>query len=84
MNLKIYDNTDFIQNPSKYTLFKTARIAEKLAQFPNLLIGEYVSIRYFDTRINSSCGNVAMPIYDINVKGERGYVYACALSDFCL
>ena len=75
-----YSQSDFDQNPNKYKLFKTARMAVNV---DNLTIGQDVSIRYLDARIDRSQPRDPLtPIFE--VVGLKHYVFARALSDFCL
>ena len=74
-----YSHEDFVQNPGKYVLFRTARIAEAI-----------VNIRYFATQLNKVRGNVNMPVYQVwvdnheDLKVSPTMVYACALGGFLL
>ena len=85
-----YSQEDFEQNPGKYELFRTARIAEALYSMPELLPGTLVCIHYHTTRLNQARGKVEMPIYmvwtpdDEDLKSHPAMLYACALKDFCL
>jgi len=85
-----YSQTDFEQNPGKYELFRTARIAEAVYSIPELAPGTIVSIRYHITRLNQARGKVEMPIYLVwpadneELKSQPAMLYACALKDFCL
>lgn len=75
-----YRQSDFDQNPGKYKLFKTARMAVNVG---NLTIGQDVAIRYLDARIDRSQPRDPLtPIFE--VVGLKHYVFARALSDFCL
>lgn len=75
-----YSQSDFDQNPGKYKLFKTARMAVNVG---NLTIGQDVAIRYLDARIDRSQPRDPLtPIFE--VVGLKHYVFARALSDFCL
>ncbi len=75
-----YSQSDFDQNPGKYKLFKTARMAVNV---DNLTIGQDVAIRYLDARIDCSQPRDPLtPIYE--VVGLKHYVFARALADFCL
>jgi hypothetical protein len=75
-----YSQSDFDQNPNKYKLFKTARMAVNV---DNLTIGQDVSIRYLDARIDRSQPRDPLtPIFE--VVGLKHYVFARALADFCL
>lgn len=85
-----YSQADFEQNPAKYALFRTARIAEAIYSIPDLQPGTLVSIRYHATRLNQARGKVEMPIYLVwtadneDLKAQPAMLYACALKDFCL
>ena len=80
--------TDFVQNPGKYELFQSARIAKHI--FSNngdadLSVGQHVSIKFL-----AVCRNHLLrrdePVYEVKVgAGEFwGYVYANALTNFVL
>lgn len=92
INPQAYSHKDFLQNPGKYVLFRTARIAESIPSSPELSIGQYVSIEYFTTRHNknSKFGDVDMPIYLVSpherkeTKSDAVMLYACALEEFVL
>lgn len=80
MTIRHYSQSDFDQNPNKYKLFKTARIAVDVG---DLTIGQDVAIRYLDARIDRSQPRDPLtPIYE--VVGLKHYVFARALGDFCL
>lgn len=85
-----YDHEDFVQNPGKYQLFRTARIAEAISSLPELAVGRIVNIRYFATQLNKVRGNVGMPIYQVwvddneDLKAMPALLYACALEGFVL
>lgn len=90
INPQPYSHDDFVQNPGKYVLFRTARIAEAISSIPELTVGRIVNIRYFATQLNKVRGNVEMPIYQVWVDDNEGLkaspamVYACALGGFVL
>lgn len=79
-----YDQNDFNKNPGKYRQFTTARIAEAVKSIPSLAVGDRVSIRFFDQRINAPRGGVEMPIYEVRNQGAEcaHYLFACVLADF--
>jgi hypothetical protein len=85
-----YSHEDFVQNPGKYVLFRTARIAEAFSSIPDLSVGRIVNIRYFATQLNKERGNVNMPVYQVwvdnheDLKVSPTMVYACALEGFLL
>lgn len=90
INPQAYDHNDFVQNPGKYVLFRTARIAEAISSIPDLAVGRIVNIRYFTTQRNIPRGNVEMPIYHVwtddneDLKNSPAMLYACALEGFVL
>ncbi len=89
-NPQPYSHADFVQNPGKYALFTTARIAEAIRSIPELTVGRFVRVRYFATRLNKARGNVEMPVYQVwidsdeDMKESPAMVYACALEGFVL
>ena len=77
-----YSQSDFDQNPGKYRLFKTARIAVNIPN-SDLHIGQDVAIRYLDARIDKSQPRDPLtPIFE--VIGLKHYLFARSLADFCL
>ena len=42
-----YSHEDFVRNPGKYLLFRSARIAVPLPWIPHLSVGDFVNVRYF-------------------------------------
>lgn len=90
MAMQPYNHDDFVQNPGKYALFRSARIAEAIRSIPELAVGRFVHIRYFATQLNKARGNVEMPVYQVWIDGNEdmkespAMVYACALGDFVL
>lgn len=77
-----YSQSDFDQNPGKYRLFKTARIAVNIPN-SDLHIGQYVAIQYLDARIDQSQPRDPLtPIFE--VTGLKHYLFARSLADFCL
>lgn len=90
INPQSYSHDDFVQNPGKYVLFRTARIAEAISSIPELTVGRIVNIRYFATQLNKVRGNVEMPIYQVwtddneDLRESPAMVYACALGGFVL
>lgn len=89
-NPQAYSHVDFTQNPGKYVLFRTARIAEAFSSSPDLAVGQVVNIRYFATQMNKVRGDVEMPIYQVwtddneDLKALPMMLYACALEGFVL
>lgn len=85
-----YSQQDFEQNPGKYTLFRTARIAEPISSLPELAVGQLVYIRHFADQKNLGREGATMPIYSVwtehseALKQSPAMLYACALHDFCL
>ena len=85
-----YSHEDFVRNPGKYLLFRSARIAEPLPWIPHLSVGDFVNVRYFTTAFNKGCGDVNMPLYKVwktpkdGDKVQEECLFACALSDFLL
>ena len=90
VNTSAYSHEDFQQNPGKYSLFRTARIAQEIPSSPEFAVGQVVNIRYFTTQINKVRNNVEMPVYEVWVgaadclKTSPSMLYASALKDFCL
>ena len=89
INGQPYDPEDFRQNPGKYVLFRTARIAAPIDSLPELAVGTAVAIRYFDTRLSAGRGSAEMPIYQIWSDGNlkkpaTAMLYAHTLEGFCL
>jgi len=90
MTAQPYNHDDFVQNPGKYTLFRSARIAETIRSIPELTVGRFVHVRYFATQLNKARGNVEMPVYQVwldsneDLKQSPAMVYACALEGFVL
>jgi hypothetical protein len=90
INPQPYSHEDFVQNPGKYALFRTARIAEAISSSPELAVGQIVSIRYFATQLNKVRGDVDMPIYQVwpdaneGLKAAPVMLYACAMEGFTL
>ncbi len=85
-----YSHEDYQRNPDKYTLFRTARIAEAIPGMPELGVGQVVNIRYFATRLNRTRGNFVMPVYQVwtddfeQQKKMPALLYACCLEGFVL
>lgn len=91
IKLQPYSHEDFVQNPGKYTLFRSARIAEPLHNIhPEFTVGRLVHVRYYATVLNKARGNVEMPVYQVwidsneDMKESPAMVYACALEGFAL
>ena len=80
--MRNFDRSDFIANPKKYELFKTAEIA---VNFPTLdvKIGDVVAIEWFGNKPNAFWRDAPLePVYE--VKGMTHYVYASGLRNFVL
>ena len=72
---------DYLTNPIKYRLFKTARLAVDLP-CTSLKSGDYVSLRFVDDRPNKVyLGNPVEPYYAIN---EDVYLFGHQLENFTL
>ena len=93
-----YSHDDFVRNPGKYLLFRSARIAEPIPSAPHLSVGDFVNILYYTTSFNKGRGNqsspynVDMPVYKVwrtpkggeKVREEPVFLFACALDEFLL
>ena len=88
---KMYNPKDYFENPGKYKLFRSARIARHVFTengTADLAAGEYVSIKYRCEALNRMYGRYE-PVYTI-VNTERGVpseardVYANTLTNFIL
>lgn len=83
----MYNPKDYFENPGKYKLFRSARIARHVFTAngaADLAAGEYVSIKYRCEAFNSMYGRYE-PVYTI-VNTEHGArdVYANTLTNFIL
>lgn len=81
-----YDHQDYINNPEKYKLYKSARIAHP--DNTELAMNLIVTIRYFASVWNNHY-NDNIPVYEVwavinGVKTTPQKLYACALADFVL
>ena len=92
-----YSHDDFVRNPGKYLLFRSARIAEPIPSAPHLSVGDFVNVFYYSTCINKGGGesspcNVDMPVYKVwrtpkdgeKVREEPVFLFACVLDEFLL
>lgn len=85
-----FSHEDYLQNPAKYTHFRTARIAEAIPGIPQLELGQVVNIRFYATRRNSARGNMEMPVYQVWTAEYEAQmkmpslIYACDLEGFVL
>ena len=87
----MYSQKDYSENPGKYKLFNTARIARQIITLngkDDLLEGTFVSIKYRCEALNKLYGRYE-PIYTITntehgVPSEARDVYANNLKDFVL
>ena len=90
MKIRPYNHDDFTQNTGKYTLFRTARIAESIASRPELPVGTPVRIQYCCIRNNAAFGNIGMPVYKVWTDADEGLkespalLFARVLGDFVL
>ena len=85
----MYSAKDYFENPGKYKLFRSARIARHVFTengAADLAAGEFVSIKYRCEALNKMYGRYE-PIYTIT-RTERGPenrdVYAHTLTNFVL
>lgn len=82
-----FDQKDFTNNPLKYELFKTARIASHIFTHNgehDLVEGTPVAIQYLRTDFNSVYRQ-DMPIYYVSTSNHfHGCMYATTLADFVL
>ena len=86
-----YDKNDYFQNPGKYKLFRSARIARHIFTengTNDLAAGEFVSIKYRCEALNKMHGRYE-PVYTIvntehGVPSEARDVYANNLASFVL
>jgi len=86
-----YDKNDYFQNPGKYKLFQSARIARHIFTENgehDLKAGEFVSIKYRCEALNKMYGRYE-PVYTIvntehGVPSEARDVYANNLASFVL
>ena len=87
----MYNPKDYFENPGKYKLFRSARIASHVFTengAADLAAGEYVSIKYRCEAFNKLYGRYE-PIYTIvntehGVPSEARDVYANTLTNFIL
>ncbi len=90
MKIQPYDHEDFTRNSGKYTLFRTARIAEPIASRPELPVGTFVYVKYYCLRNNAAFDDVTMPVYkvwtdtDERLKKSPALHFARDLGDFVL
>lgn len=83
-NCDRYDHQDFISNPGKYKIFKTARVAGNIFTHngeQDLAAGTFVAIKYLCTARNQMYRRNE-PVYSI--IGHDRDLYANALSNFVL
>jgi hypothetical protein len=86
-----YDKNDYFENPGKYKLFRSARIARHIFTENgdnDLKAGEFVSIKYRCEALNRMYGRYE-PVYTIvntehGVPSEARDVYANNLASFVL
>jgi hypothetical protein len=86
-----YDKNDYFENPGKYKLFRSARIARHICTengTNDLAAGEFVSIKYRCEAFNKMYGRYE-PVYTIvntehGVPSEARDVYANNLASFVL
>lgn len=79
--MRPFSYSDYIANPEKYRLFKTARMAVDLPG-TDYKTGDYVAIRHFDDRPNAVY--IGNPIYPVFAVNEDVYVFGGALCSFVL
>jgi len=86
-----YDKNDYFENPGKYKLFRSARIARHIFTengANDLAAGEFVSIKYRCEALNRMYGRYE-PVYTIvntehGVPSEARDIYANNLASFVL
>ena len=86
-----YDKNDYFENPGKYKLFRSARIARQIITengTHDLKAGEFVAIKYRCEALNKMYGRYE-PVYTIvntehGVPKEARDVYANNLASFVL
>jgi len=86
-----YDKNDYFQNPGKYKLFRSARIARHVFTengTHDLKAGEFVAIKYRCEALNKMYGRYE-PVYTIvntehGVPSEARDIYANNLASFVL
>lgn len=85
--MRPYDYNDFVVNPGKYELFRTARIASHVFTengYADMQAGDFVGVRYLLTAYNPSRRRNE-PVYAVKHGGTiRGSFYASTLADFVL
>lgn len=85
--MNAYDPKDYAANPSKYQLFKTARVASHVFTEngeSDLAHGQYVAVQFFRSAWNQ-LRRREEPVFSVTANGKVwGMLYASALSDFCL
>jgi hypothetical protein len=73
--------SDYVANPGKYKLYKTARLAVDLPG-TDYKKGQYVSVRHFDDRPNAVF--IGSPVYPVYAVNEDVYLFGNALENFVL
>jgi len=85
-----YCHADYLANPKKYRLFKTARLAVRVPTLTVYSVGEILRIKFLFTAKNKMQGNVEVPVYWVEPQRQTGannqpvMLYANALGDFVL
>lgn len=85
--MRPYNHNDFVVNPGKYELFRTARIASHVFTengYADMREGDFVGVRYLLTAYNA-LRRRNEPVYAVK-HGDaiRGSFYASTLADFVL
>ena len=84
----MYQHQDFIDNPGKYRLFKTARVAQNVFTHNgqnDLSAGTFVSLEFFGA-LRNQLRRRDEPVFSIKTQDGQfwGHLYASGLTDFCL
>ena len=82
-----FDHKDYVNNPDKYRLFKTARISSSIITRDgedDLEVGQFVAVSYLRSAWNQ-LRRREEPVYTITTGGKVwGCLYANALCEFVL
>jgi hypothetical protein len=83
----MFDHSDFVANPGKYMLFKTAKVKGNVFTengTDDLEAGQYVAIKHMRNAWNG-LRHREEPVYSITSKGKVwGVMFASCLSEFVL
>lgn len=74
------DTKDYAENPGKYELFRTARLA--VPSFGGFVQGEIVSVQYVGWDVSDD--GEKFPVYETEKNGEVWHLFGSAFDNFVL